>query len=130
MSVFSIPIAVGNLDGTQFAELEAQVDAAASPNPTHSVIPGDTLAALGVEIADRVSFETGGGAVAEYPIGYATIRLAGQEVIATVIFGPEGAPPLVGMTTLGNAHLAPDPETQRLVPVKGRLGGGPRQLPS
>ena len=128
MSVFSIPIAVGNLAGTQFAEMEAQVGADASPNPTHSVIPGDTLAAVGVEIADRAAFETGGGAVAEYPIGYATIRLEGQEVIATVIFAPEGAPPQVGMTTLGNAHLAPDPAGQRLVSVKGRLGG-PRQLP-
>ena len=130
MAIFSIPIAVGNLAGTQFAEMEAQVDADASPNPTHSAIPGDTLAALGVEVADRVSFETGGGVVTEYPIGYATIRLAGQEVIATVIFAPEGAPPRVGMTTLGNAHLAPDPAGQRLISVKGRLGGPRRQLPT
>ena len=68
--------------------------------------------------------------VAEYPIGYATIRLAGQEVIATVIFAPEGASPQVGMTTLGNAHLTPDPAGQRLVPVNPRLGGPRRQLPT
>lgn len=129
MSVFSIPIAVGNLAGTHYAAMDALVDAGPPPNPTYSAIPGDTLAALGVEIADTALCQTADGTLAEYPAGYAQIRLAGQEVIAMVLFAPEGAPPWVGMTTLANAQLAPDPAGQRLVPVKGRLSGPRRQLP-
>lgn len=129
MSVFSIPIAVGNLAGTQFAAMEALVDAGNPTSPTYSAIPGDTLAALGVEVSDTALCQTADGTLAEYPVGYAQIRLAGQEVIAMVLFAPEGAPARVGMTTLANAQLAPDPAGQRLVPVKGRLGGPPRELP-
>ena len=124
MSVFSIPIAVGNLVGTQFVEMDAEVGTRA----TYTVVPGSTLAELGVETADMARFELADGTVVEYPVGYAKVRLGGKEVQAMVVFAPKGKLPAVGATTLGVGHLAPDPEGQRLVPVKGRLGG-PRQLP-
>ena len=117
MGVFSIPIAVGNRAGTRYIEMDAEVGTRA----TYTVVPGSTLAELGVEIANMAPFEIADGEVVEYPVGYAKIRLAGKEVQAMVVFAPEGTLPAVGMTTLGNAHLAADPEAQRLVPVNPRI---------
>ena len=117
MATFNIPIAVGNLDRTRFVEMDAEVGTRA----TYTVVPGSTLAALGVETAHMARFEIADGEVVEYPVGYAKVRLGGKEVHAMVVFAPEGTRPAVGMTTLGNAHLAPDPEMQRLVPVPPRI---------
>lgn len=117
METFTIPIAVGNLDGTQFAEMEAVVGTRAS----YTVVPGSMLAGLGVETAELARFETADGEMVEYPVGYAQIRLAGEEVIAMVVFAPEGAQTRVGATTLEMGHLAIDHAEKRLVPVNGYL---------
>ena len=113
MGVFSVPIAVGNLAGTRYVELEAMVDTGAS----HTVVPSNTLAPLELEIDELARFEIADGGVVEYPMGYAKIRLAGLEVEATVIFGPEGALPLLGASTLELGHLSVDPVGKRLVPI-------------
>lgn len=113
MSVFSIPIAVGNLAGTQFAPMEAMVDTGAS----HSVIPRDTLEAMGIQPRKLVEFEIVGGDLVQYQVGYARIRLAGAEVTTMVIFGPAGTSALVGATTLEQGRFAVDPVRERLVPA-------------
>ena len=117
METFNIPITVGNLDGTRFVEMEAEVGTRA----TYTVVPGSTLTELGVETADMARFEIAEGTVVEYPVGYAKVRLGGKEVRAMVVFAPEGTLPAVGETTLEMGHLAPDPEGQRLIRVNGYL---------
>lgn len=117
METFYIPIAVGNLDGTRFVEMDAEVGTRA----THTVVPGSTLAELGVNTAHMARFELADSTVVEYPVGYAKVRLGGKEVRAMVVFAPEGTLPAVGETTLEMGHLAPDPVEKRLVRVNGYL---------
>lgn len=117
MGVFNVPIAIGNLAGTRFVELEAMVDTGSS----HTVVPSDTLAPLGLEIVELARFEIADGNMVEYAMAHAKIRLAGLEVEAMVVFGQEGTLPLLGASTLELGHLSVDPVGKRLVPISAYL---------
>jgi clan AA aspartic protease len=97
--------------------VEALIDTGA----THTLLPGDVLRDLGVEPLERVSFRLADERTVEYPVGEVRIRLDGRERMTVVIFGPEGATPLLGATTLELFNLAVDPVGKRLVPVPGLL---------
>lgn len=117
MGVFNVPIAIGNLAGTRFVELEAMVDTGAS----HTLVPGNTLAPLGLEIEELARFEIADGGMVEYAMAHAKIRLAGLEVEALVVFGQDGTLPLLGASTLEYGRLSVDPVGQRLVPISAYL---------
>ena len=117
MGIFSVPLQVGDLQGTQFIEVEALVDTGA----THTLLPLDMLARLGIAVVEQVSFELADERVVEYGVGEARLRLNGRERTSLVVFGPEGAGPLLGATTLQLFNLAADPVRERLVSVPALL---------
>lgn len=117
MGAFSVSVQVGDPAGRRFVDVQALVDTGSS----HTMLPRSTLLALGVQPVDRVPFELAGERIAEYEVGEARIRLDGKERTALVVFGPEGARPLLGATTLELFNLAVDPVRRRLVPVPGLL---------
>ena len=117
MGTFTVALQVGDLAGRQFVEVEALVDTGA----TYTSVPENILAQLGIESRETRSFEISDQRVVEYPIGYATIRLEGKEIIALVVFAPEGSASLIGATTLETASLAVDPIRQLLIPVPALL---------
>ena len=116
MGTFSIPISVGGPTGRS-VDIEALVDTGA----THSLLPGNVLVELGVEPIERVMFQLADESTVDYDIGEARLRLDGRERTALVIFGPEGATPLLGATTLELFNLAVDPVGRRLLSVPGLL---------
>ena len=117
MGTFTIPIQIGDLAGQNFVSLQALVDTGA----TYTSIPESTLAQLGVEIRESRSFEVADDRIGEYSVGYASIRLEEQEIIAMVVFAPEDSAPLLGATALETASLAVDPVHQRLISVPALL---------
>ena len=117
MGTFNVSLQIGDLAGRQFVDVEALVDTGA----TYTVLPIDILDRLGIEQEGQRRFELGDDRVVEYPIGYARMRLEGDETIVLVVFGPEGTAPLVGATTLETAGLGVDPVYQKLVPVPALL---------
>jgi clan AA aspartic protease len=117
MGTFTVTIQVGDLASRQFIDVEALVDTGA----TYTSIPENTLAQLGIDIRESRPFELADDRVVEYPVGYASIRLEGREIIAMVVFAPEGTAPLLGATTLETAGFAVDPIRMRLVPVPALL---------
>jgi clan AA aspartic protease len=112
MGTFTVPIQIGNLAGAQFTELTALVDTGA----TYTTVSGSLLSRLGVMQEGYRRFELADNTVVEYPIGYARLRLNGNETVAQVVFAPEDTSPLLGATTLENLSLAVDPVRQQLVP--------------
>ena len=70
---------------------------------------------------DRVSFELADDRIVEYDVGEARVRLDDRERTVLVVFGPQGATPLWGATTLQFVNLAADPTRERLVPVPALL---------
>ena len=117
MGTFTVSIQVGDLAGQHFVDIEALVDTGA----TYTSIPENTLAQLGIEVLESRPFELADERVVEHPVGYASIRLEGREIIAMVVFAPPGTAPLLGATTLETAGFAVDPIHQRLVPVPALL---------
>ena len=117
MGVFTVPIRVENLEDGRFAGLEAKVDTAA----TYTFVGGHPRPIGGVERADQRTFELGDKRLVDYPIGYVRLRVAGDQVIALVVFGPKDSEPLLGATTLDLLSLGADPVNQRLVQVPASL---------
>ena len=117
MGTSSVLFQVGDPARREFAEVEALVDTGA----THTLLPRQVLRSLGIEAVERVAFQLAEERVVEYDVGEARIRLDGRERTTAVIFGPEGATPLLGATTLELFNMAADPVSQRLVPVPGLL---------
>lgn len=117
MGTFSVAMQVGDLEGRQFIDIAALVDAGAS----HTLLPMEVLGPLGVKVIEQVSFQLADGGFVEYGVGEARIRVDGRERATLVVFGPEGVQPLLGATTLQLFNLAVDPVQERLIPVPGLL---------
>lgn len=117
MGTFTVLLQVGSPAGQRFVEVEALVDTRA----THTLLPRDMLLDLGVEAVERVAVELADERVTEYEVGEARIRLDGRGRTTVVVFGPEGATPLLGATTLELFNMAVDPVRRCLVPVPGML---------
>ena len=117
MGTFNVSIEVARPYGDEFVLLDALVDTGA----TYSVFSGELLEGIGITAVENSTFELADGRVVELPLGYAAIRVAEKQIIAPVVFGPEGTTPLLGATALEIARLARDPVRQVLVPVNALL---------
>ena len=73
-----------------------------------SLVPATELKRMGVEPTDKRSYELATGQIEEYQIGEARFSFMNNVVTAPVIFGPEGAEPLLGVTTLELAGFMVD----------------------
>ena len=118
MGTFTVPIEVGDLESSRFLAMDAQVDAAAT---IYSMVPRDVLDEVGVPICESREFALPDGSLIECDMGYAKFQFQQREVIAIVIFAPEGSTPLLGKTALEDARLRIDPVNERLVPFRPLL---------
>ena len=117
MGTFTVPVEIGAPSGGRFIQVEALVDTGS----TYTVLSRAVLEPLGIETMETVSFQLADNSIVEYEVGEARVRLNGRERTTVVVFGPEGAAPLLGATTLQLFHLRFDPMQERLVPVTGLL---------
>ena len=117
MGVFDITIQIGNLNGERYEDVEVMVDTGA----VTTVIPRSILAGLDITPTKRETFEYAGGERVHLDMAEARAVVEGRETGTWVIFGEEGASPLLGAYTLEGVFLAVDPYNQRLIPVVGSL---------
>ena len=117
MGIFNINIQIGNLGGEHFEDVEVMVDTGA----VTTVIPRSTLEGLGIQPTRKGTFEYAGGEQVQLDMAQANAIVEGMETITWVIFGEEGAAPLLGAYTLEGLLLAVDPYNKRLIPVVGSL---------
>ena len=117
MSIFHYPLEVGDPSGSLFEEISALVDADA----TFTVVPASILEPLGVARQDTVRMRLADDRLIERDIGETRVRLKGKTLNTVVVFGDEGALPLLGVYTLERAFLAVDPVGRRLLPTEALL---------
>lgn len=117
MGTFSHLVEVGDPRGERFEQVEALVDTGA----TFTVLPAGLLNRLGVPVLRQVRFRLADASAVERDVGETVVRLAGQLITTTVVFGEEGTPSLLGAVTLETALLTVDPVAQRLVPTEALL---------
>ena len=117
MGSFRVPVSIGDAEGRRFQEVEALVDAGA----TYTWAPRDLLKRLGIRPEEERPFVLADGREVRYAIAWVRIRLEGRSQPTIVVFGDPGSEPLLGVVTLEEFLLAPDPIHRRLVPVPGLL---------
>ena len=114
MGRVDVTVQISNLDGSQTKELEAMVDTGS----TYTFVPASILRELGIEPVLRSRFRLANGGSAEYDRGEARVGINGISHLDSVIFGDEGAKPLIGVVTLELLELAVDPVGGKLIPLE------------
>ena len=117
MGIFNLTIQIGNINGKRFEDVEVMAHTGAIT----TVVPRPILEGLGIQPTKRETFEYAGGEQVQLDMAEARARVDGRETITWVIFGEDGASPLLGAYTLEGVFLGVDPYNQRLIPVTGSL---------
>ena len=113
MGTFTWPVRISSMDGQQTLEIEATVDTGAA----YTTLPARLLRELGIAPMGKRTFLVADGRRVSMEYGQAWATIDGESVVTIVIFGEDGAPPLIGAYTLEGLALAVDPTSQRLVPT-------------
>jgi clan AA aspartic protease len=81
---------------------------------TDCLVPGRYLRKIGIKPKGKRTYELANGTEVIMEAGVAELEFMGDVVGATVIFGPDEAEPILGVTALESAGIEIDPKTQRL----------------
>lgn len=92
------------MDGDDWREISATVDVGA----TYTVIPAGLLRDMGVAVTRENVFELADGRRLELVMGRVWITIDGKTEVTPVVFGPEGAMPVLGAMTLNILSLGVD----------------------
>ncbi len=81
---------------------------------TACLAPAAKLSQIGVQPVGRMAYELADGTTHEYPFGLVEIRFMGEITAGRVIFGPDDAEPLLGVTALESVGITIDPASRTL----------------
>lgn len=76
--------------------------------------PAKELQRIGIQPVGKTAYEPANGRVEEYEFGLAEIRFMGEVTAGRVIFGPNNAEPILGVTALKSVGITIDPTTGTL----------------
>lgn len=90
---------------------------------TDSLAPERELRKAGIVPRGSMVYELADGSNVEYQFGLAEIEFMGELTSGRIIFGPDNAEPLLGVTALESVGITIDPASRRLkrlpaVPLK------------
>lgn len=81
---------------------------------TDSLAPGGELRRIGLQPIGRTAYELANGAIEEFEYGLAEITFMGEVTAGRIIFGPDDAEPLLGVTALESVGIIIDPANRTL----------------
>ena len=84
------------------------------------LVPASKLLKAGIKPEGKSVYELANGTPVEYEYGFARVSFMGAETVAQVIFGPEGAEPILGVVALENTGIGVDPRTKRLLKMAAK----------
>ncbi len=93
---------------------------------TDSLAPAKELKKAGIKPRGRMAYELADGQTVEYDFGLAEIEFMGELTSGRVIFGPDNAEPLLGVTALESVGILVDPANRTLrrmpaIPLKSAV---------
>lgn len=91
-----------------------QADFLVDTGATDSLAPAAELRKIGIHPIGTVVYELADGTLQEYPVGLAQIEFMGEITAGRVIFGPDDAEPILGVTALESVGIVVDPATKTL----------------
>lgn len=81
---------------------------------TDSLAPTAELDKIGVQAVGRKVYELANGVVEEYAFGLVEITFMGEVTAGRVVFGPDNAEPILGVTALESVGITIDPANGKL----------------
>ena len=84
------------------------------------LVPASKLLKAGIKPEGKSVYELANGTPVEYEYGFARVSFMGAETVAQVIFGPEGAEPILCVVALENTGIGVDPRTKRLLKMTAK----------
>jgi len=96
------------------ADPSYEADFLVDTGATGSMAPARELRRMGVEPAGRTAYQLADGSIHEYAFGLARIEFMGEVTAGRVLFGPDNAEPLLGVTALESVGITVDPVTRTL----------------
>lgn len=117
MGTFTVTIHAGDQHGERYRPIEALVDTGAS----YTTLPASVLRDLGVTPHSKRAFVLANGEQVTRDIGRTWVKLDGHTEMTIVVFGDDGALPLLGAVTLEEMGLGVDPLARKLIDVPGML---------
>ena len=111
MGTFFVDVEIGDPQGAEYIVVNALVDTGS----THTSMPEGLLRQLGVQPRAERLLWLANGERERRPVGQTMMRWEEEEFMVPVIFGSEGAPALLGATSLQAFALVVDSEKERLV---------------
>ena len=108
-----MPIAV-TLKGMRPSARKYEADFLVDTGATDSLAPAKALKRIGVKPAGKMAYELADGTVQEYQFGLVQIEFMGEITAGRVIFGPDEAEPLLGVTALESVGIMIDPANRTL----------------
>ena len=93
---------------------------------TDSMAPASKLREIGIKPVEKTRYELADGTAIEFEFGTAVIEFMGDITAGRVIFGPENAEPILGVTALESTGVTLNPKTHTLrrlpaIPLKKGL---------
>jgi len=124
MGLTHVTVALRGMNGSpKRYEADFLVDTGA----TDSMAPAAELQKAGIEPVEKMVYELADGTVKEYPFGLVIIEFMGEVTAGRVIFGPDDAEPILGVTALESVGILVDPGKKTLkrlpaIPLKALQG--------
>src|SRR2546422_5866034 len=81
---------------------------------TDSLAPAKELKKAGIKPRGRMTYELANGQTVQYDFGLAEIEFMGEITSGRVIFGPDDAEPILGVTAVESVGILVDPTTRTL----------------
>lgn len=81
---------------------------------TDSMAPASRLRAVGIKPIGKIAYEPADGTPKELEYGLAVIEFMGDVTAGRVIFGPENAEPILGVTALESTGVVLNPKDHTL----------------
>ena len=102
------------LKASQEAKERYEADFLVDTGATDCLAPADALEKAGIVRRGKMTYELADGKKTEYDFGLAEIEFMGELTSGRVIFGPNNAEPLLGVTALESIGILVDPIKQTL----------------
>lgn len=103
-----------SLKASQEVKKKYEADFLVDTGATDCLAPASALEKAGISRRGRMTYELADGKKAEYDFGLAEIEFMGELTSGRVIFGPEDAEPILGVTALESVGILVDPVKQTL----------------
>jgi clan AA aspartic protease len=102
------------LRATEKARKQFQAEFLVDTGATDSLAPAKELKKAGIKPRGRMAYELADGKTVEYDFGLAEIEFMGELTSGRVIFGPDHATPILGVTALESVGILVDPANRTL----------------